>query len=133
VAECGGRQASSLQIAMPWVSSKRPAWPRLAPSVNGFGMRAASRTSRRNVSAGPSEAHKLPWIDRPEGRSRTKAPESIHLADDIRRHGGNRTAAAREPGIDPGRLFRKPKSLDLDLSGHDDPHSSGAWYCIMQC
>jgi DNA-binding NtrC family response regulator len=42
--------------------------------------------------------------------------EAIHIADAIRRHGGNRTAAARELGINPSTLFRKIKSLGIDVS-----------------
>ena len=45
--------------------------------------------------------------------------EAIHISDAIRRHGGNRTAAARELGINPSTLFRKIKSLGLDLPGTD--------------
>ena len=40
--------------------------------------------------------------------------ESIHIADALRRHNGNRTAAARELGINASTLFRKLKSLGLD-------------------
>ncbi len=54
-----------------------------------------------------------------------KALEAMHIADAIRHHGGNRTAAARELGIDPSTLFRKIKSLNIDLPSHDDPQSSG--------
>jgi transcriptional regulator with PAS, ATPase and Fis domain len=63
---------------------------------------------------------------RGKGALTLKALEAMHIADAIRRHGGNRTAAARELGIDPSTLSRKIKSLNIDLSGHDDPHSSGA-------
>jgi len=45
--------------------------------------------------------------------------EAIHIADAIRRHGGNRTAAARELGIDPSTLFRKIKSLGIELPDKD--------------
>ena len=41
--------------------------------------------------------------------------EATHIADALRRHQGNRTAAARELGINPSTLFRKLKSLGLDL------------------
>ena len=51
-----------------------------------------------------------------------KALEAIHIADAIRRHGGNRTAAARELGIDPSTLFRKIKTLGIELP--DRSHSS---------
>jgi PAS domain S-box-containing protein len=62
---------------------------------------------------------------RGKGALSLKALEAMHITDAIRRHGGNRTAAARELGIDPSTLFRKIKSLNVDLSGHDDPQSSG--------
>ena len=47
-----------------------------------------------------------------------KTLEAMHIADAVRRHGGNRTAAARELGIDPSTLFRKIRSLGIEL-----PHS----------
>lgn len=62
---------------------------------------------------------------RGKGALSLKTLEAMHIADAIRRHGGNRTAAARELGIDPSTLFRKIKSLNIDLSGHDDPQSNG--------
>jgi len=45
--------------------------------------------------------------------------EAIHIADAVRRHRGNRTAAARELGIDPSTLFRKIKSLRIPLPDTD--------------
>jgi len=54
-----------------------------------------------------------------------KALEAMHIADAVQRHGGNRTAAARELGVDPSTLFRKIKSLNIALPAHDDPRSSG--------
>jgi len=44
-----------------------------------------------------------------------KALEAMHIADAVRRHGGNRTAAARELGINPSTLFRKVKALGIEL------------------
>lgn len=41
--------------------------------------------------------------------------EALHIEDAVRRHGGNRNAAAAELGIDPSTLFRKVKSLGLTL------------------
>ena len=41
--------------------------------------------------------------------------EAMHIADAVRRHGGNRTLAAKELGIDPSTLFRKVKSLSIEL------------------
>ena len=45
--------------------------------------------------------------------------EAVHIADAVRRHGGNRTAAARELGIDPSTLFRKVKALGISLPETD--------------
>jgi PAS domain S-box-containing protein len=47
------------------------------------------------------------------------ALEAIHIADALRRHGGNRKAAAAELGINPSTLYRKMKSMDLTLPDHD--------------
>ncbi len=49
-----------------------------------------------------------------------RALEVLHIEDAVRRHGGNRTAAARELGINPSTLFRKIKSLGIELpaTGH---------------
>jgi len=78
------------------------------------------------------EPHHLPASIRGEAENKPrvgkgalslKTLEAMHIADAVRRHGGNRTAAARELGIDPSTLFRKIKSLNIDLSNHDDPHS----------
>jgi PAS domain S-box-containing protein len=41
--------------------------------------------------------------------------EIIHIVDAVRRHDGNRAAAARELGIDPSTLFRKVKSKGIEL------------------
>ena len=53
------------------------------------------------------------------------ALEKLHIADALRRHTGNRKAAARELGINPSTLYRKMKSLDIHLSednGGTDSH-----------
>ncbi len=44
-----------------------------------------------------------------------KALEAMHIVDTVRRHNGNRTAAARELGINPSTLFRKIKTLGLEF------------------
>ncbi len=41
--------------------------------------------------------------------------EALHIVDAVRRHGGNRAAAAVELGIDASTLFRKVKSLGIKL------------------
>jgi transcriptional regulator with PAS, ATPase and Fis domain len=48
-----------------------------------------------------------------------KELEAIYISDAIRRHHGNRTAAARELGIDPSTLFRKVKALKIELPEGD--------------
>jgi len=50
--------------------------------------------------------------------------EAMHIADAVRRHGGNRTAAAHELGINPSTLFRKIKSLGIVLPDKDGRSSS---------
>jgi PAS domain S-box-containing protein len=50
-----------------------------------------------------------------------KALEALHIAEAIRRHNGNRTAAAKELGINPSTLFRKIKSLGIKLPERSRP------------
>jgi PAS domain S-box-containing protein len=52
---------------------------------------------------------------RGRGARTLKALEAMHIADAVRRHGGHRTAAAKELDIDPSTLFRKIKTLGLEL------------------
>jgi PAS domain S-box-containing protein len=54
---------------------------------------------------------------RGKGGLTLKAFEAMHIADAVRRHRGNRAAAARELGIDPSTLFRKIKSMGIELAG----------------
>ena len=54
-----------------------------------------------------------------------EALEKIHIADALRRHGGNRKAAARELGINPSTLYRKMKSFDLELPEKDGRSKGG--------
>jgi PAS domain S-box-containing protein len=74
------------------------------------------------------EKHHLPAAFReriPEDESHghngltLRALEVIHIRDALRRCGGNRTAAARQLGIDPSTLFRKIKSLQIPLPEGD--------------
>jgi len=46
------------------------------------------------------------------------AMERILIADALRRHGGNRAAAARELGINASTLFRKLKAMGIDPASH---------------
>ncbi len=55
-----------------------------------------------------------------------RALEAIHITDAIRRCGGNRKAAAEELGIDPSTLFRKAKSLNIDLPEKDGRSRKGS-------
>ena len=79
------------------------------------------------------EPHHLPPAMRGEadstvGRARSprtlKALETMHIADAIRRHGGNRTAAAKELGINPSTLFRKIKFLGIEPPARDHPNQA---------
>lgn len=45
--------------------------------------------------------------------------EALMIDDALRRHGGNRQAAARELGIHPATLFRKAKDLHITLPEND--------------
>jgi PAS domain S-box-containing protein len=60
------------------------------------------------------------WVGRT--RITLKELEAIHISDALRRHGGNRTAAAKELGINPSTLFRKIKSLRLEVPEQDGRH-----------
>ena len=48
-----------------------------------------------------------------------KSLERMHIAEAIRRHRGNRKAAACGLGIHPSTLFRKIKSLGIQLPEND--------------
>jgi PAS domain S-box-containing protein len=48
-----------------------------------------------------------------------EAMERVLITDALRRTGGNRTAAARQLGIDPSTLFRKVKALGIELPASD--------------
>lgn len=51
--------------------------------------------------------------------------EVIHILDAVRRHQGNRAAAAKELGINPSTLFRKVKALGIELPEHDGRSKKG--------
>ena len=52
-----------------------------------------------------------------------KSLEAMHIVDAVRRHDGNRTAAAKALGINPSTLFRKIKSMGIDLPPGDGRNS----------
>jgi len=54
-----------------------------------------------------------------------EAMERLLILDALRRHGGNRTAAARQLGIDPSTLFRKVKALGIELPESDGRRKRG--------
>jgi len=62
---------------------------------------------------------------RGRGPRTLKSLEALHITDAVRRHGGNRTAAAAELGINPSTLFRKIKSLGLELPEPRRPKGNG--------
>ena len=52
-----------------------------------------------------------------------EAMERFLIANALRRHNGNRAAAARQLGINPSTLFRKLKSLGIDQPKSEDGDS----------
>ena len=48
-----------------------------------------------------------------------EAMERLLITDALRRHHGNRTAAAKHLGINPSTLFRKAKTLGIELPKED--------------
>jgi len=66
----------------------------------------------RESSPGPSGTTLKDW-------------EVIHIRDAVRRHQGNRAAAAKELGINPSTLFRKVKSLGIELPEQDGRSKKG--------
>jgi transcriptional regulator with PAS, ATPase and Fis domain len=55
----------------------------------------------------------VPGMETREGMT-LRTMEALHINDALRRHGGNRSAAARELGIHPSTLFRKIKDLGVE-------------------
>lgn len=55
-----------------------------------------------------------------------KQLEKLAITDAIRRHGGNRHAAADELGIHPSTLFRKIKTLQIELPDYDGRSRPGS-------
>ena len=53
------------------------------------------------------------------GPTTLKSMENILIADALRRHNGNRTLAAKDLGINTSTLFRKIKSLGIDIPTSD--------------
>lgn len=52
------------------------------------------------------------------------AMERVLITDALRRHGGNRKAAAKQLGIHPSTLFRKAKALRIELPEADGRHKA---------
>ncbi len=55
----------------------------------------------------------------PRSATTLRSLEALHIANALRRNGGNRTAAARELGIHPSTLFRKIKDLGIAAPEED--------------
>jgi transcriptional regulator with PAS, ATPase and Fis domain len=51
--------------------------------------------------------------------------EKMAIESALRKHGGNRSAAAKELGIDVSTLFRKSKSQGISLPEKDGRHRRG--------
>lgn len=51
--------------------------------------------------------------------------EAFHIVEAVRRNSGNRSAAAKELGIDPSTLYRKVKAMEIHLPGKDGRSRSG--------
>jgi PAS domain S-box-containing protein len=72
---------------------------------------------------GPIEARHLPDLRSPSVRSSAagdlRSLEREHIAAVLRRHEGNRSLAARELGINPSTLYRKIKSLAIEVPARD--------------
>jgi transcriptional regulator with PAS, ATPase and Fis domain len=54
-----------------------------------------------------------------DGALSLQSLEKMHIIEAIRRHGGNRKAAARGLGIHPSTLFRKVKAFGIPLPEKD--------------
>ena len=69
----------------------------------------------------PPELHDGPSSEAAEkiGHVTLEEMEAMHIAETLRRHGGNRDAAAKALGIHRATLFRKLKSLDIRLPDAD--------------
>jgi transcriptional regulator with PAS, ATPase and Fis domain len=69
----------------------------------------------------PRTLHQEGPLATPEERTgmTLKELEIVHIKDALRRHQGNRTAAAKELGINPSTLFRKAKSWNIEFPEHD--------------
>jgi transcriptional regulator with PAS, ATPase and Fis domain len=57
-------------------------------------------------------------------RTRLRDIEAQMLSDALRRHHGNRSAAARELDIHPSTLYRKARSLGVELPATDGRHDA---------
>lgn len=58
------------------------------------------------------------------GELSLKALEKLHITEAIRRHGGNRKAAANSLGIHVSTIFRKIRALDIELPEKDGRSTS---------
>jgi PAS domain S-box-containing protein len=59
------------------------------------------------------------------GGASLKSMEKILIEESLHRHAGNRTLAAKELGINPSTLFRKIKSLRIDVPERDGRQRKG--------
>jgi transcriptional regulator with PAS, ATPase and Fis domain len=59
------------------------------------------------------------------GGASLKSMERTLIEESLRRHAGNRTLAAKELGINPSTLFRKIKSLRIEVPERDGRQRQG--------
>jgi len=69
----------------------------------------------------PPELHDGSSTEKPEGIGDVtlREMEAMHIAETLRRHGGNRDAAAEALGIHRATLFRKIKALGIRMPETD--------------
>jgi PAS domain S-box-containing protein len=86
---------------------------------HAFVLCASGMIQTRHLPAWLGGAEDGPITHEALGRMTLEQIEKLAITDAIRRQNGNRHAAARELGIHPSTLFRKIKSLHINLPDQD--------------